>query len=732
MLKPGFFITGTDTDVGKTVVTAALLRALHVDSLFACAVKPVQTGVPCPMAACSAAGRHSSTPLAGDAAHYEDALRFLNHQNVQEAGQEGSPVAVTLRSFALAASPHLAAREQAEQGGVQQSLSLQGLYADLCHFAAHTPAPFLLVEGAGGLHVPLNDTHTMLDLMEKAALPVVLVVANRLGALNHALLSVEALNRRGLPVAALVVSHTLPMPEATADPTQWRILQDTRPCLAARVHPVPVLELPFCPALREEAAEKRAQAWEQLACALAPVATLARQAVQSAGALSAQEQADSTALLHFDAAHIWHPYTSAVRPLPVREVVRTQGNKIFLRGGQALVDGMASWWCAVHGYGQPSLVEALRRQGERMSHVMFGGLTHEPAVHLAQKVLPLLPQGLDHIFFADSGSVSVEVALKMALQYWHCQEPHTPRTRFLVPRGGYHGDTVGAMSVCDPINGMHTLFSNFLPRQIFIERPACPFGAFNTAQSSANKLCDPASLLPLEQAFARHGHETAAFILEPVVQGAGGMWLYHPDYVRRAAELCREYGVLLIADEIATGFGRTGKLFACEWADVQPDILCLGKALTGGMMSLAATACKAKVAQGISGCGGEGVFMHGPTFMGNPLACAVALASVDLLLQSPWQARLAAMERGLIEGLSPCADMPGVAGVRVLGGIGVVESTDPLPMERLQKYFVEQGVWLRPFGRLIYLMPPYTLLPEELDKLTKAIQSALHKGLHIA
>ena len=353
-----------------------------------------------------------------------------------------------------------------------------------------------------------------------------------------------------------------------------------------------------------------------------------------------------------------------------------------------------------------------------MPHVMFGGLTHEPAVALAEKLLQLMPDGLERVFFADSGSVAVEVALKMALQYQQGRG-ETRRTRFLTPRGGYHGDTFGAMSVCDPVTGMHSLFTAMLPRQIFMERPGCRF----------DQPFDPASLDDARRSFAEHGAEIAAVILEPVVQGAGGMWFYHPQYLLGLAQLCRDAGALLIFDEIATGFGRTGKMFAAEWAGLSPDILCCGKALTGGVLTLAATACTGDVAQGI--CGGGNVFMHGPTFMANALACAVACASLELLDEEGWRQRVALLEDGLRKGLAPCAGLPGVADVRVLGGIGVVETREPVNTQALQRYFVEHGVWIRPFNRLVYLMPPYISPAEDVERLCSVVAGALSAGVHV-
>lgn len=414
-------------------------------------------------------------------------------------------------------------------------------------------------------------------------------------------------------------------------------------------------------------------------------------------------------LIELDRAHVWHPYSTVLDPPPVFAVSRAEGVRIELADGTSLIDGMSSWWSVIHGYNHPVLNEAIGAQLGRMAHVMFGGLTHEPAVRLAQRLVDITPAALSTVFFSDSGSVAVEVALKMAIQY-QAARGHPARQKFLTVRGGYHGDTFGAMSVCDPVTGMHTLFSAALPAQVFAPRPACRFGG----EWSDADIEETARLL------ARHRDEVAAVIIEPIVQGAGGMWFYHAEYLRRLRALCDEHGVLLIADEIATGFGRTGRLFACEHAGIAPDILCLGKGLTGGYMTLAATLGSAEVARTICS-GSPGVFMHGPTFMANPLACSVALASIDLLLGQPWQARIAEIEAGLARGLAPCRALPQVKEVRVLGAIGVVELHREVDMRTIPHSFVARGVWVRPFGRLVYVMPAYVMNAADIATLTAAI-----------
>jgi adenosylmethionine-8-amino-7-oxononanoate aminotransferase len=414
-----------------------------------------------------------------------------------------------------------------------------------------------------------------------------------------------------------------------------------------------------------------------------------------------------------DRAHVWHPYASVIEPAALYEVVGADGVRLTLADGRELVDGMSSWWAAIHGYRHPVLDAAAHDQIDRFAHVMFGGLTHEPAVGLAELLVDITPRLLNRVFFADSGSVAVEVAIKMALQYWQGRG-HPFRRLLLTVRGGYHGDTAGAMSVCDPVSGMHVLFRSYVPQQLFVSRP----------QRSYGEPMPAADLDEVHELLVRRGHEVAALVIEPIVQGAGGMWLYSADYLRQLVGLCREYGVLVIFDEIATGFGRTGTLFAMEHAGVVPDVLCLGKALTGGYLTLGAVVCTDEVAAGVCAESGSAL-MHGPTFMANPLACAVAAASVRLLLEGPWQQRVHDIEADLKQQLDPCRDLPGVAHVRVLGAIGVVEMQAPVDMASLQPALVDRGAWVRPFGRLVYTMPPFVISPDDLRVVTSAIHGAL-------
>lgn len=418
-------------------------------------------------------------------------------------------------------------------------------------------------------------------------------------------------------------------------------------------------------------------------------------------------------LLQFDRTHIWHPYTSMTNPLPVYPVQSASGVRIKLMDGRELIDGMSSWWSAIHGYNHPVLTRVVQKQAGTLSHIMFGGLTHEPAVTLSQKLVEISPEPLKRVFLSDSGSVSVEVAMKMAMQYFY-STGRAHKNRFVTIRSGYHGDTFHAMSVCDPETGMHSIYSDVLPSYYFADAPKISF--YDQWQDEDIK--------SLEKLVVNNHKTLCALILEPIVQGAGGMRFYNPQYLKRARELCDQYDVLLICDEIATGLGRTGKMFASEYAGISPDIMCLGKTLTAGYMTLAATLCTTEIGEGLSS-GSPGVFMHGPTYMGNPLGCSVAAASIDLLLADNWQDNISRIEKSLRKGLEPCAQCPWVNDVRVLGAIGVVELNRAVDMGVIQKRLVEKGIWLRPFGKLVYIMPPYITGDDELQVISQGVQDIL-------
>lgn len=699
----GCVITGTDTDAGKTVVTAALLRALleyglesDPENRFeARAIKPVQTG-------CEPG--EDGNPAAPDVKRCIEALRGLS---LPEAAQ---PRASALRCFHPACSPHLAARKAGEHLDARE-------LALACRTEA-CKANFTLIEGAGGVHVPLNDEEDMLDLMAALDFPVLLVVGNKLGCINHALLTLDALAARGLRGTGMILCRTRPdRPEETC------LLTDNAAVLARKgaERGFPLLaDLPFLSGLDAPSCGERESAWARLSALLRAAA---RHALSSCAEKISEQNPAADALLAFDRDHVWHPYAPAAPGPKVWEAVSTSGVRIRLRDGREVVDGMSSWWCAALGYRRPELTRALTEQAARMPHVMFGGLTHQPAVTLAEKLLALAPAGLDKVFFADSGSVAVEAALKMTLQYWQARGK-PGKTRLAALRGAYHGDTCGAMSVCDPVTGMHHLFSGILPRQLFLERPSCRF----------DQVFDPAGFTETEHTLRREAATLAAVIVEPIVQGAGGMWFYHPDYLRRLRSLCDELDILLVADEIATGFGRTGRLFASEWAAISPDIMCLGKALTGGTMTLSAVLASERVADAVSrpkAGGMPGAFMHGPTFMGNPLACAVACAAVDALQAFPWREHVVRLEHRLAQGLAPCRNMHGVSDVRVLGAIGVVETELPVNTEKMQDFFVRQGVWIRPFSRTVYVMPPFVTEDGDADLLTGAVRLAFEQGVHL-
>lgn len=428
-----------------------------------------------------------------------------------------------------------------------------------------------------------------------------------------------------------------------------------------------------------------------------------------------EQEGINQSMVDFDREHLWHPYTSLTNPLPVYPVVAAKGTQIELADGRKLLDGMSSWWSTIHGYNHPRLNKAAADQLQKMSHVMFGGITHEPAIKLGQLLVNMTPASLEKVFLCDSGSISVEVAMKMAIQYQHAKG-RKERASFMTLKKGYHGDTTGAMSVCDPVTGMHHLFRDFMPKHVFMEAPE---KGFNEQLTDEEKEA-------IRMFFAEHADKCAAFILEPIVQGAGGMRVYSPQYLQLIHALCQQHELLLIADEIATGFGRTGKLFAVEHAGICPDIMCLGKAITGGYMTLAATLCTQHVSDTI--CNGEaGVMMHGPTFMGNPLACAVAGESLRMLLQTDWEKNIARIEHILKRELSSAEELEQVEEIRVLGAIGVMETKQPVDMAKMQAFFVEKGIWIRPFRKLIYIMPPYIMTESELIQICEVMIKAVQQ-----
>jgi len=682
-------IIGIDTDAGKTAITAALAKAGHNKGKSVLMLKPVQTGC---------LSQDDASLKAIDLCTYEEAAPLASMQ--------------ALIMLEHACSPHLAI----EIAG-KKSLSAQKLVKDIQAEISANKAEIVLIEGAGGLLTPLNETESLADVFRALGFPLILVVANKLGAINHALLTLEVANKRGLNIIGFVMTETQPMSHALTNNNLEQVIQQDNAKCITRMTGVPCLAtIKHIPQLQHQDLSMRQKGWDILAAKLEPILDILEQAQ-----CQKNSQQQSKDIIAYDQKHIWHPYTSALNPLPLWQAISTQGVKIRLHDGRELIDGMASWWCAIHGYNHPALMDALHTQAGHMPHVMFGGLTHEPAVNLAKKLLAVAPANLEHVFFADSGSVAVEIALKMAIQYQQaCGQ--TKRINILAFRGGYHGDTLGAMSVCDPENSMHSLFKGILPQQIFAPRPECPF----------NEPYNTTAINDFERILQEQGASIAAVIIEPIVQGAGGMWFYHPEYLQHLSSLCKEHGCLLIFDEIATGFGRTGKYFACEHALVQPDILCLGKGLTGGVISLAATLTSNKVATNISKLDSatQGIFMHGPTFMANPLACAVATASLELLANNEWETSVKNIEQALKTGLKPCLSMFGVEDVRILGAIGVVQMQSPVNVTALQNYFVNTcQVWIRPFAKLIYIMPPYCATAQDIKILTAAICNAVEQKI---
>ena len=637
--KSGFFITATNTEVGKTFVTAALLHACLSKSIDAVAVKPIQSGC--------------ENGTAPDVNEYAK----VNPQN-------NFPPQYAL---AYPSSPYYAAQKE------HITIDMQAVKA-YCDTFLQSHA-LSLIEGAGGMLVPLTEHDMICDLVKMLDVPVILVCKNELGVLNQILLNLELCKYNGIDVACIVLNFHDPHDEICASNVDY-----LKSVFKGAVICVPKMDSP----------QDASPFFQQFITAYRP------------------ERDDID--IAFDTEHLLHPYTSALHPLKTYGVTFAKGNYIYTDEG-SLLDGMSSWWCAYQGYNRKALNDAAITQLNRFSHVMFAGLTHAPAIDLGKKLLSILPKGMEHIFYCDSGSVSVEVALKMALQYQQNKNPQ--KTKIATISGGYHGDTFGAMSVCDPISGMHFLFKDMLAQQIFLPRPSQTFsGEF-----------DESALEEMKRIVETHKDEIAAIIVEPIVQGAGGMWFYHKEYLRFFRQICDANDVLLIFDEIATGFGRTGELFACELAQVTPDIMCVGKAVTAGYMSFAAVSANKKTVNGI--CEHNSAFMHGPTFMANPLACAIAAKNIELLLNSNFKVQVKRIEQCLATELRKCAEFDAVRDVRVLGAIGVVELTQKVDVQKAQTFFVQQGVWIRPFSNYIYIMPPFTVTQDELKKLCTAIYEAV-------
>lgn len=652
-MNKSYFITGSDTDVGKTTITAMLLKELTEKGNKVQAIKPIQTGC---------IKSDSVSLLCPDTLEYERILK----------GYKAPP---PCKTYMIPASPHLAADLEGNECTLDEVVNYCNGFISNDFIS--------LIEGAGGIFTPLNHTHSYLDVMKELRIPIILVVDNKLGMINHTNLSIEVLELHGQSIAALIINNT----SETKSKEQELIKSSNVEYLREKFSHIKIACVSYNQSENESLVDKLSDIFQK----------------------DEDSEKDVNKLLKIDRENIWHPYSSFLKNEDRCLIDRTNTNYLYTNNNDKLLDGMSSWWCAVHGYNSERIAKAAIKQMLSMPHVMFGGITHKPAIELAKCLLKILPKDLNRIFFCDSGSVSVEVALKMAIQYWNgCKKDS--KKKFLTVKGGYHGDTFGAMAVCDPENGMHSLYNQILPKHFFAEKPPISFdGEFSDEV-----------MIPIESIMMKNHDEIAALIIEPIVQGAGGMWFYHPLYLKALRKLCTKYEILLICDEIATGFGRTGKLFAHQWAEITPDIMCIGKALTGGTLSFAATVATNAISKGVSKDGG--VLMHGPTFMANPLACSVALESLKMLLDSPWESRVNNIETTLKKELRECKNNSAIKDVRVLGAIGVIELKMPIDQEVAQKFFIKEGVWIRPFRNLIYIMPPFTIKKHELVKLCDAIK----------
>lgn len=639
-----FFVTATNTDVGKTFVTSSLLKAFLDENLSTIAIKPIQSGC--------------TQDTLTDAMVY---TKISSKNNFTPR-----------YSLKFPSSPEYAAKKENIKIDFNEILKY-------CNDFLQNYEN-VIIEGAGGLFVPLNEKSYIIDLIQALNLPVVLVCKNELGVINQILLSIEALENRGLKLDLIVLNFSDLNDEISLSNLEY--LKDKFNCDIIN---------------------------------LEPNLNIQKASLKFRNFIKNYKKTDDFIDLEFDKNHLFHPYTSSIKPLKTYGVSNAKDSYIYIDDekfkNKALIDGMSSWWCAYLGYKNTDFNKAIIKQINKFSHVMFGGLTHAPAINLGKKLLNLMPKNMNKIFYSDSGSVSVEVALKMALQFQQNKNPN--KTKIATFKGGYHGDTFGAMSVCDPITGMHSLFKNTLAKQIFMPKPISKYG-FDF---------DEKSLIEMKKIIYENKDYIAAIIVEPIVQGAGGMWFYHENYLKFLREICYEIDALLIFDEIATGFGRLGEMFAYKIANVNPDIICIGKALTGGVMSFAATICSKEVADGI--CENDRVFMHGPTFMANPLACSVAIKSLEILENSNFKEKVKHIEKLLKDELMKCYDFQSVKDVRVLGAIGVVEIDKEVNTENIQSFFVENGVWIRPFGKNIYIMPHFTQNDKELKTLCNAIYNAI-------
>lgn len=637
-----FFITATDTDVGKTFVTTSLLKALIDNGKKACAIKPIETG-------------------------FTNFKKSDTGKYFEITGKEILP----FYTFSFPGSPHMCSKLENKKIDTKKIVCLCKKYIDSNEIT--------LIEGAGGIMVPINHKFNFANLVKNLDIAVILVAPNRLGGLNNLLLNINFLLSQNIKIAAIILNN-----HNQNDKNHTSNLQ-----FIQKQYKFKIITIPNC---------------KNIDCCAPYFLEFINSIFQNKRSKNIERN-----ILEFDKKHLFHPYTSATNPLKTIRIVHAKGKYIFTEK-QKLLEAMGSWWCTNLGYNRDDLKRAAISQINNFSHVMFGGITHDNAVNLGKKLLKIMPE-FDYIFYSDSGSVSVEVAIKMALQYQQKKDPN--KVKIMTALGGYHGDTFGAMSICDPINGMHSKFFKTLPKQIFFKKPDCGF------------YCDfkEEYLQDFKLKFQQHKDEIAAIIIEPIVQGAGGMNFYHKEYLNYIQDICNKEDVVLIFDEIATGFGRTGELFAYNYTKA-PDIICIGKGLSGGFMSFAATLTNKKIAHTISR--DNDVFMHGPTFMANPLACAVALENINTLLKYNWKKQVNNIQNWLNNYLKPCLKLDVVRDVRVIGAIGVVELKYEVNMQNITSFFIKNGVWLRPFGKLIYTMPHFNFNQNDIKKISQVIFDAIN------